>query len=362
MRPSREPVRLRKVERGVCFRPMSTQNIVAMSPGSRIAGRTGSAFACLLGILAVLFCGTVASRAAGSGILDNAGFFSEQAKSDASKVVAELERTLHQDIAIETFKEIPADLKTGVNVQDKVALHHVFEQWASRQFKQKGVNGVYILLVKDPAHLQTNVGNNTQRVAFTLKDRDALVSMMTAKLHAHQNDEALRDGVNFIFATMKSHAPSRTHTGTAPVPMASRPAQSSGGGMGWLIPAIIIGLVAWVVIGIVRAITGRASGGSPMMGQTGGGGGFLSSLVGGMFGAAAGMWMYDQFFSNHGSSAYGSDRNDMNSGDSGFSGQDTDSSGSGGDFGSDSDSGSSGGSDWGGGDSGGGDSGGGGDF
>ena len=94
----------------------------------------------------------------------------------------------------------------------------------------------------------------------------------------------------------------------------------------------------------------------------GGGGGFLSSLVGGMFGAAAGMWMYDQFFSNHGSnSAYGSDRNDVSGGDSGFTGQDSDYNSSGGDFGG-SDSGSSGG-DWGGGgDSGGGDSGGGGDF
>ena len=32
----------------------------------------------------------------------------------------------------------------------------------------------------------------------------------------------------------------------------------------------------------------------------GGGGGFFSSLVGGMFGAAAGNWMYDSFFRGEG--------------------------------------------------------------
>ena len=304
----------------------------------------------MLGILAVMLLGTAASRAGAGGVVDNGGFFSEQAKSDAVKTIAEMERTLRKGVLVETFKEIPADVKAGVNVQDKAAMSQMHDQWAKKLAKQHGVNGVYVLIVKSPAHLQAEVGTETQQLAFTMKDRAALVSLMVGKLGAKQYDEALRDGVNFVSATMKSHLPNHPRTGTAPVPVASRPAQSSGGGMGWLIPAIVIGLVAWVVIGIVRAITGRMGGG-PAMGQAGGGGGgFFSSLIGGMFGAAAGMWMYDQFFSNHGSSAYGADRNDMNSGDSGFSGQDTDYSGSGGDFGSDSDSGSSGGDSGGGGD------------
>ena len=93
----------------------------------------------------------------------------------------------------------------------------------------------------------------------------------------------------------------------------------------------------------------------------GGGGGFFSSLIGGMFGAAAGMWMYNQFL---GSDSHASTMSDnAGNGDSGISGQDTDYSSSGSDFGGDSGSGDSGG--FGGGDSGGfggGDSGGGGDF
>ena len=344
---------------------MNTTSSLPSSRSLRIFGGAGRAFACLAGIFAMLVLGTAVSHAGSGGVVDNGAFFSEQAKSDAVKAIAEMERTLKKGVLIETFKEIPADVKASVNAQDKAAMSNMYDQWAKKQAKQHGVNGVYVLLVKSPAHLQAEVGTETQQLAFTMKDRAALVSLMLGKLGAKQNDEALRDGVNFVSATMKSHLPNHPRTGTAPVPVSSRPAQSSGGGMGWLIPALIIGLVVWVVIGIIRAISGRASGGQAM-GQAGGGGGggFFSSLIGGMFGAAAGMWMYDQFFSNHGSnSAYGSDRNDANSGDSGFSGQDNDYSGSGGDFGNDSDSGSSGGGDFGGGgDSGGGDSGGGGDF
>jgi uncharacterized protein len=338
---------------------MSTTNILPLGRSLQNAAHGLRAF---LSFLAAFLLCTQTSRAAAGGVLDNGGFFSEQAKSDAAKIIAETERTMHKDILIETFGGIPADLKAGVNLQDKAALTHLFQQWALKQARDKHVNGVYILLAKEPAHLQIEVGNDTQRIAFTLQDRETLNSLMRAKLHAHQNDDALRDGVNFILGTMRAHLPNHARTGTAPVPMVTHSAPSSGGGIG--IGTIIIGaLVLWVVFGLVRGLIGGMGGGG-MAGQPGmgGGGGFFSSLIGGMFGAAAGMWMYDQFFSNHGNSAYGSDLNNPNGGDSGYTGQDTDYSGSGGDFGGDSSGDSGGGGDSGGDFGGGGDSGGGGDF
>ena len=96
------------------------------------------------------------------------------------------------------------------------------------------------------------------------------------------------------------------------------------------------------------------------MGQPGygGGGGFFQNMMGSMFGAAAGMWMYDNFFGSHSSaSTFGSDPTDTSHSDGGFSGTDTDYTSSGGSFGDDSGGGFDGG-----GDSGGGDIGGGGDF
>jgi len=291
----------------------------------------------ILGILSLSLLGTNVCRAGAGGVVDNGGFFSEQAKSDAAKTIGEMERSLRKDLAVETFKEIPANLKEGLNPQDKTALGRVCEKWAETRARQKGVNGVYILLVKEPAHLQVLVGNDTQRLAFTLRNRDELVSLMLADLRAHRNDDALRAGVNFVNTTMRAHGGNHARSGTAAMPAAHR---QSGGGMSWIIILIVGGLVLWVVIGLIRGLSGGMRGGQvmgqPGYGGGGGGGGFMSSLLGGMLGGAAGMWMYDQFRGNSGNN-YGGERNEYGGGgDSGFSGQDTDYSGSGGDFGGDS--------------------------
>ena len=300
-----------------------------------------------------------------AGIQDDAGFFSESAKADASFNIRELQKTLKKDVCVETFKEIPADVKQGVNPQNKAALNRMFDQWAVKRARLQSVNGVYLMLVKEPSHLQVVVGNDTQKQAFTLADRDMLVGMMLAKLRTKDYDAALREGMSFVASTMKIHATSRPRDAAAPAPVTSYrndPQPKSSGG--WLLPLLIIGLVLWVVLAIVRSLFrgGAAGGGTAMSPAAGGGGGFFRNMLGGMFGAAAGMWMYDQFFGSHGSSAYGASQDDRHSdnvggggGDSGFSGQDTDYTSSGGSFGDDS-----GGGGFDGGDSGGGDSGGGG--
>ena len=308
-------------------------------------------------------------RAGTAGIHDNAGFFSDRAKADANFNITELQTKQRKDVCVETFKEIPAEQLKGANIQDKAALGKVLGLWATQRAKEQAVNGVYILLVKEPARLQVLVGNDTQKQAFTLADRDQLVSLMLAKLRSKDYDGALREGLSFVTATMRSHAGGQNRAISSPVPLGSHsPAAESSGGGGW-ITLIIVGLIAWVVFGLIRSFMNRGSasyggpppapgmmGGGMMPGQTGGGG-FMRSMLGGMFGAAAGMWMYDQFSGSHGGSAFGGTPPDQLGGgnfDSGFSGQDTDYTSSGGSFGDDS-GGFDGGGDFGGGDSGGGD-------
>lgn len=305
----------------------------------------------------VLLLRTPAVHAGLGGIQDNGGFFSEQARAEASRLIGEVERSLKKDIVVETFKEAPESAKNGANLADKAAANRFFEQWAQKQAGEQRVNGIYILLVKQPAHLQVVVGNQTLKQAFTAGDREALVSTMLTRLRVRQNDAALLEGVQFAASTMRTHAGAVGNAGAvgraAPVQRTEGRPAAQGSSWGWLVP-LLIGLgVLWVVVGLVRSRFG-AGAGSAGMPQGAGGGGFLSSMLGGMFGAAAGMWMYDQFLGSHGNAA--PDRTDTTSGgDSGFSGQDTDYSGSGGNFSDDSGSGSGGGDAGGGSDSGGGD-------
>ncbi len=309
-----------------------------------------------LGLVIALLLGTSAARAGVGAIRDNAAFFSEPAKTEAARNISEIEKRYKKDLVIETFKEIPAEIKQGVDLTDKAAMSRMFEQWSVKQARQQKVNGVYILLSKEPAHLQIVVGNETQSKAFTLMDRDNLAAAMLGKLRKKQNDEALLEGVNFVSTTMAGHVAVRSRTSTAPIaaPSGNGGRAENSSPWGWLILVLLGAGAIWLVVGIFRSLSrGGGAAASPGMSPVSGGGGFFSSLLGGMFGAAAGMWLYDQF-SGHGS-AFGADQDNRGSNDAGSSGPDTDYSSSGGDFGGDS------GGDSGGGDSGG-DFGGGGDF
>jgi len=272
---------------------------------------------------ATLLLGTGVLHAGAGGIHDNGAFFSEQAQAEASRVIADVARVTKKNIVVETFREIPESARNSVELSEKGAANQFFRQWAETQARQQSVNGIYILLVRQPAHLQVVVGNETLKQAFTTGNRETLVGTMLAKLRAKQNDAALIEGVNFVASMLRAHS-----SDTSPAV-----AESS---WAWVLPVLIGVAVLWVVFGLLRSLFGGRANptGTP---QGAGGGGFGRSLLGGLFGAAAGMWMYDQFFGSHGNAAPGSDPNDTaGSGDSGTSGQDTDYTSSGGGFGDDS--------------------------
>ncbi len=291
-------------------------------------------------VVALFVLGISESYARPAAIEDNAAFFSDTAKAEAARDVEVMGRSTNKDLVVETFLEIPDEFKRDANLADKVVIARLCERWAVRQAKAKGVNGVYIMLVKAPAHLEVVVGNDTQKQAFTLADRDALVGIMLGKLRAKQFDAALLSGVKFVSSTMRSHLAGGAQTSS---PQPRRVMESSASSSPSIL-SILLGVgVVWIVIGIIRALF-RAGSGASTMSPASGGGGFLSSLMGGMFGAAAGMWMYNQFSGDHGSSAHAADHDgNTSTGDSGYQGHDTDYSGG------------SGGGDFGGGDSGGGD-------
>lgn len=310
-------------------------------------------------LAATLLLGTAGARAAG-GIQDDGAFFSEFAKVNATGTINDVSTRLHKDIAVQTFAAVPEDMKATVIHPDKAATNRGFSQWAEQLARTKKVNGVFILLVKQPAHLQVVVGTDTQRQAFTLTDRVTLIQRMLEQLRNKKNDDALIDAVNFISTTMSAHR----NGAAAPVSSKARSFQKEGGSSSWL-PTIGIVLLIWVgfslIRGLFRSMSGGGGGVGGGMGQPGyggGGGGFFQNVMGSMFGAAAGMWMYDNFFGSHSSaSSLGADPTDTSHSDGGFSGTDTDYTSSGGSFGDDSGGGFDGG-----GDSGGGDFGGGGDF
>lgn len=304
-------------------------------------------------------------------VIDDISFFSASAKDQANRVIADVKREFNKDVVVEAT-HAPARPK-DVNKDDKAAVDRFFDQWAQKRYSELAIRGVYLVIVDNPPKIRYEVGRDSQdKHFFTHADGEELVRRLKEKLNAKDHDAALLTSVNFVHNRMKenhpavSTSPARSGGGAAaPVRVEQHRPQPTGWSWSPIISIVLIILVVWVIFAIIRGLFGAMSGGGgggygggygPGYGG-GGGGGFFSHFLGGMFGAAAGMWMYNHWFGGGGSSAWAGD----GGGGGGYSGDpnagDATASGGGGDYDA---GGGGGGGDWGGGDAGGGGGGGGG--
>lgn len=287
-------------------------------------------------------------------IEDNAGLFSEGAREEAKAKLARLQASVNREVHIQTYKELPESQSKALEAAkgDKTKVQGVWEGWASDHLR--GERGLVVLINWEPGKVMvkadkavTNAGYSNAS-AGELRER-LIKSLGEAKKNNNEVDrkklldEALAGAVSLIATTLpleRGRAGAPAHLG----------GENDNGILGYVCLGLAGLMLVWLVVGLFRG----AMAGPSMSPAMGGGGGFFSSLLGGMFGAAAGMWMYNSFFGSNnawGSGWGGSNAGWGSGGDEAGSGDFSDGSSSSGDFGG----GDFGGGDFGGGDSGGGD-------
>lgn len=266
-------------------------------------------------LLVGLVSPALAEKDARTRLSDEANLFSKTAKETAEPVLADIQR-LNKEFVIETFAAPPEA------VPDKERAAY-FAKWASERARAEKVNGVYLLVCKEPGRFELLVGNETKKKAFREADRKELRTLLETKFKSGEFDEALDAGVEFVRDRMRANLKGenpvnhvRDEYGDAPAPTAA-----AGSDVGWL-RWVWIGLAVLLGIWILRALFVALSG-------MGGGGSFMGMFFGGLFGAMAGMWIYDSFFGS--GSSWGGGGDGGTGGDAGAT--DTDYSGDGGDFG-----------------------------
>ncbi|HEY7117399.1 MAG TPA: TPM domain-containing protein [Tepidisphaeraceae bacterium] len=270
---------------------------------------------------------------ANRGINDAANFFSPQAEQRANGTIDDIYRNHHgQEVYIETAQATP----DGQN----------YDQWAAQKTTQARVNGVYVLIVRKGGHVHVAADRETSRL-FTDTVRRDLAERFRANLAKGTGnfDNALADALQFISDTFNRGE--RQPGGTAAPPPPSRGGGNNpsafppvnrtpstprscgalpSGLFGWI--CLIVGV--WIVFGLIRSVfrgrrqgfSGPGYGGGPGPGYGGpgyggyggggygpgpgygggGGGGWGSSILGGLFGAAAGNFIYDRMFRGGGTS------------------------------------------------------------
>ena len=321
---------------------------------------------------------------------DDAKFFTADAVSKADAIIKDIKERHGKDLLIETFSTAPAGREEEAKDADAAAKNRFFNEWAVQRARAEHVNGIYVLICKDPPFVKPVVGNQTLAI-FNTDDRDHLGQILVDRFKKKQYDDGLLEAVRYVQSTLNQNDSAKAAGGQTTEKQGPdvwspyggrRPAAGMGGlsmGLGGclcvgLVVVGVLALGAMAVSALFRSFGHGPGGYGPggygpgpggygygPGGYGGQGGGFLSSILGGLFGGAAGSWAYDRFFGGHSSPNQGSWQAPNAAPPHPASApEDTSySAGGGGDFGG----GDSGGGDaGGGGDFGGGDAGGGGDF
>jgi uncharacterized membrane protein YgcG len=130
-------------------------------------------------------------------IKDEAKFFSPEAVKKANKQIREIAQKSGKDLLVETLPAVPGDQAAKVKAMSIEEREKFFHNWAADRAQAAVVNGVYILVVKDPPHLEIEITPKA-RSSFNKEDFDKLRSMLLGKFRAKQFDEGLQEAVRFV--------------------------------------------------------------------------------------------------------------------------------------------------------------------
>jgi uncharacterized membrane protein YgcG len=130
-------------------------------------------------------------------VQDGGKYFSPEAIKKADEQLRELYAKNHWDLLVETFESAPADQLEKVKAMSKAEREKFFQSWARTRVEQRAVNGVYVIVCKDPTYIYVEVTPKAIRAldaasAKKLKDR------LIADFSANKFDEGLAATVKLV--------------------------------------------------------------------------------------------------------------------------------------------------------------------
>jgi hypothetical protein len=137
------------------------------------------------------------------GVRDGAKYFSAAALAGANDEVCGLLHATGRDLLVETYAAAPAELAERMKGLKGAERAAVMTEWAKRRSAAAGVNGVTVLICRDPGYLTVAVSESARKAidaAATKRLREALQT----KLLDGRADDGLREIVRQVrqaFAT-----------------------------------------------------------------------------------------------------------------------------------------------------------------
>ena len=91
-------------------------------------------------------------------VLDGGDMFSDAAVEKADGVIRQIKQAYGKDVVVETYRSIPADLRAEFQKRGKEAF---YAEWLAQRAKALGIDGVFILITREPGRFQLGVGGET---------------------------------------------------------------------------------------------------------------------------------------------------------------------------------------------------------
>jgi hypothetical protein len=182
---------------------------------------------CLLGLPHVLY--------AAETVHDGAHLFGPDAIADAEKRIEEIVEKFHFNhaIVIETFPAMPAESggqqKTAPTAAER---KRSVTQWVAERVTATGVEGVYILICKDPEFVQVEVLESAKKHGFSQWNGDRLQRKLQDAFKKDRYDSGLETAVDTLAGELETSKASRLWL--------------------WLMAVVGVVLGIWFVLAMVR--------------------------------------------------------------------------------------------------------------
>jgi hypothetical protein len=217
------------------------------------------------------------AQAVDDGVLDDAHLFSAEAATAARDRVRQIRKEYHVAVFIDTVSKAPASGWSDANSWNGRKRDDYFHSWAKQRSQELGVEGIHVLICKQPRHVAVVVWPERLEADFGPKECKGVEQMFTRRLVAAP-DETLLGALAQVRSGLEAHRePEPPSVALGPLGV------FIGGAVG-----------VWLLLGLVRLRLRKPDPfsftGEPQTVR------LTAGLLAGMFGNPAAFWITDRLF------------------------------------------------------------------
>ncbi len=142
-------------------------------------------------------------------VKDEARFFGPEAVKQANEAIAQIRHRFGRDVLVETYPAVPEADAEKVRAMTGGERQGYFRAWAQRRARAERVNGVTVLVCRDPMYLYVNVSESARSVFDPAEERQVREALL-ARFRERKYDEGLLAAVRLVrdkLAEQKPAAP-----------------------------------------------------------------------------------------------------------------------------------------------------------